>query len=103
MKKAEAEGTLRLRPRETELVSLALPKDTLAVLKQVAAKRDMSSQALLKFYIGQGLRHDLARFFGDQVLETMAQVLKRHIQSEEEVSSIIREIQRESVTRPVSG
>ena len=98
MKKPEAEDTLRLRPRETESVSLAIPKDTLAALKKVAAKRDMSHQALLKLYIGQGLRHDVAQFFGDQVLDTTAHVLARHLQSEEEVASIMREIREEAVS-----
>ncbi len=98
MKKPETESTLRLRPRETEAVSLAIPKDTLVALKKVAAKRDMSYQALLKLYIGQGLRHDVAQFFGDQVLDTTAHVLARHLQSEEEVASIMREIREEAVS-----
>ena len=38
------------------MVALAIPKDTLASLRQVAAQREMSEQCLLKFYIGQGLR-----------------------------------------------
>ena len=96
MKKPEAEGTLRIRPRETESVLLAIPKDTLAALKKVAAKRDMSYQALLKLYIGQGLRHDVTQFFGDQVLETTAHVLARHLHSEEEVITIMREIREEA-------
>lgn len=83
---------LHIRPRPTETVSLEIPKDTLESLKKVAARRDMSYQALLKFYIGQGLRQDLARLFGDRVLETAAEVLARHIQSEEEVSAILQEI-----------
>jgi len=94
---------LIFRPREKETVPVEIPKDTLASLQKVAATRDMSSQALIKFYIGQGLRNDLARLFGDQVLETATEVLKRHIQSEEEVSSIIREIQTESVHRPAAA
>lgn len=94
---------LKFRPRETETISIEIPKDTLASLQKVASTRDMSSQALLKFYIGQGLRNDLARLFGDHVLDTATEVLKRHIQSEEEVSSIIREIQTESVQKPVAG
>ena len=49
---------LKFRPRETERVSIEIPKDTLSSLKQVADGRDMSVQALLKFYIGQGLRQD---------------------------------------------
>jgi hypothetical protein len=52
----------------------------------------MTIQALLKFYIGQGLRQDLAKHFADRLLETTAQVLARHIQSPEEVSAILQEI-----------
>jgi uncharacterized DUF497 family protein len=54
MKKPEEEPLLSVRPRETEVIALAIPKDTLASLRQVAAQREMSEQALLKFYIGQG-------------------------------------------------
>jgi hypothetical protein len=92
MKKSEEKLELRFRPRESETVSINIPKDTLESLKRVADSRDMSYQALLKLYIGQGLRQDLAQLFADRVLETTAQVLTRHIQSEEEVSAIIQEI-----------
>ncbi len=92
MKNHKEKFELNLRPRPTETVSIEIPKDTLESLKKMAAKRDMSYQALLKFYIGQGLRQDLARLFGDRVLETAAEVLARHIQSEEEVSAILQEI-----------
>jgi hypothetical protein len=61
MKKLEQESPLHVHPRETEVISLTLPKDVLASLRQVAAQRDMSYQALLKWYIGQGLRQDLTR------------------------------------------
>ena len=97
MNKPEEEFELNFRPRPTETVSIEIPKDTLDSLKKVAASRDMSYQALLKLYIGQGLRHDVAKLFGDRVLETTAQVLAKHIQSEEEVSAIIREIRGEAV------
>jgi hypothetical protein len=56
----------------------------------------MSREALMKFYIGQGLRQDLAHFYGDRVLEKAAQVLAKHLQSEEEVSAILREIRAEA-------
>jgi hypothetical protein len=94
----EEEFDLKFRPRETETVSIDIPKDTLTSLNKVAASRDMSVQALLKFYIGQGLRQDLARLFGDRVLETAEQVLAKHIDSKEEISSIIREIRSEAVS-----
>ena len=86
---------MQVRPRETEVVPLAIPKDTLASLRQVAAQREMSEQALLKFNIGQGLRQDLARLFGDRVLATTAYVLARHLPSDEDVAAIMREIREE--------
>ncbi len=58
MKKPDEAFALHLRPRLTETVCIQIPQDTLKSLKKVAASRDMSVQALLKFYIGQGLRQD---------------------------------------------
>ncbi|MDB9375060.1 MULTISPECIES: hypothetical protein [Nodularia] len=88
---------LQLRPRATEVVSLNIPTDTLASLKEVAASKDMSLEALLKFYIGQGLRQDISKLFNERLLDKTAQVLSRHIQSEEEVSIIMQEIQAETI------
>lgn len=88
---------LMFYPRETEQVWINIPTDTLNSLKEVADQRDMSVQALIKFYIGQELRQDLARLFGDRVLETTAEVLTRHLQSKEEINSILREIRAEAI------
>jgi hypothetical protein len=38
------------------------------------------------------LRQDLSKLFADRVLETTAEVLARHLESKEKVSTIIREI-----------
>ena len=62
MKKPKEKSELHIRPRPTETVTIKIPEDTLESLKKVAVKRDMSYQALLKFYIGQGLRQDLAGY-----------------------------------------
>ncbi|CAG0940753.1 hypothetical protein ANRL1_00262 [Anaerolineae bacterium] len=97
MKNPEPETIeLRFRARPIESLSLQIPADTLASIKRVAASRDMSEQALIKFYVGQGLRQDLAKMFAERVLETTSQVLARHIQSSEEVSAILHEIQVET-------
>jgi hypothetical protein len=41
-------------------VSIQIPVDVLEDLKRVAPKKEMSGhQALIKYYIGQGLREDL--------------------------------------------
>ena len=98
MKKHKEEIDLVFQPRPTETISIKIPKDTIKALKKVALKRDMSYQSLVKFYIGQGLRHDLAQLFGEYVLETTAEVLSRHIKSEEEVSTILQEIRVEAVS-----
>lgn len=96
MKNPEEELKLNLRHRPTETVSIKIPTDTLESLQKIAAIRDMSVEALLKFYIGQCLRQDLAKQFSGRLMESTAQVLARHIQSEEEITRIIQEIQAET-------
>ena len=63
MKKNEDSIELHLRPRPAEKVSLNIPEDTLESLRRIAASRDMSCEALIKFYIGQGLRQDISKQF----------------------------------------
>jgi hypothetical protein len=87
---------IELRPRPTQVLALSLPRDTLASLRRVAGWRDMRPEALLKLYIGQGLRQDVSRFSSARILETTAEVLARHIPSEEQRSAIIREIEGEA-------
>ncbi len=96
MKNLDEEPTLHIRPRPHQTVSLDIPTDTREALQKVAARRDMSEQALLKLYIGQGLRQDIAQQYAERVLETTAQVLARHVSSEE-LTAIMREIQGEVV------
>ena len=96
MNKPEPEYTLQLHSRPKETVSLEIPTDTLESLKKVAASRDMSVEALLKFYIGQELRQDLAKLFSNRVLQVTEQVLSQHIQSEAEISQILAEIRSET-------
>ncbi|HAN73678.1 MAG TPA: hypothetical protein DCQ51_18285 [Planktothrix sp. UBA8407] len=70
MNNPEAEIKLQLRPRITETVSIEVPIDTLESLTKIATIRDMSVEALLKFYIGQGLRTDLTKAFSERLLDT---------------------------------
>ncbi len=95
---SELEETIGLtvRLRDSETVSLQIPKDTLASLKKVAEQRDMSLDALLKLYIGKCLRQDLSQLFANQVLDSTAKVLARHHYSEAEVAQILQEIRLES-------
>jgi len=96
--KTEEGFDLKLRSRNSKPVTIQIPADTLASLEKIAAGRDMSVEALLKLYIGQSMRQDLSKLSTDRVLEKTAQVLKQHIQSEEEVSAILKEIRVETVS-----
>lgn len=92
MKKSKTKASLHFRDREMVTITLDIPTDVLKSLKKVASSRDMSYQALVKFYVGQGLRQDLSKHHAERVLERAAEVLARHISSKEEVSAIIQEI-----------
>lgn len=96
MNNPEENLKLHLRPRVTEAVSIQVPVDVLESLRKAADNREMPLEALLRLYIGRGLRQDLTKLFSERVLETTAQVLARHIQSEEEISTILQEIQAET-------
>ncbi|HEX9940185.1 MAG TPA: hypothetical protein VGB15_23830 [Longimicrobium sp.] len=85
----------RLRPRSSEEVAISIPLKALNVVRDIAAERDMSVEALLRFYIGQGLREDVSRRFSERLMETTERVLARHIESEDERTAILREIQDE--------
>ena len=52
----EEDIKLQIKPRATEAILLQIPVDAMRSLEDVAASRDMSIDALLKFYIGNGLR-----------------------------------------------
>ncbi len=52
---------LKFYPRETKTVTLEISAETLEALEKKAKERDMPLKALLKFYVGQGLRQDLSQ------------------------------------------
>ena len=89
---SELEADLLVSPRPSETISLRMPLDVVESLRVEAASRDMSLEALLRFYIGAGLRQDLSRHYSDRLLDSAAKVLSEHIPSESEVSEILREI-----------
>ncbi len=89
--------TLKFREQETVELKLDIPKRVLDSLEKVAAKRNLPLEAVVKFYIGQGLRLDVANFFSGNVLEKTEEVLSRRLQSKEEVSEILHEIKMDLV------
>lgn len=53
--------TLKFYPRETKTVELEISVDMLEALENKAKERNLPLEALLKFYVGQGLRQDLSQ------------------------------------------
>lgn len=85
----------RLRPRPSEEVTISIPLKALNAAREIAEERDMSVEALLRFYIGQGLREDISSRFSERLMETTERVLAKHITSEDERTAILREIHDE--------
>jgi hypothetical protein len=55
------EKTLRLQRRPSSAIEIQLPDDVIADLERIAAEKDMTLEALVRAYLGAGLRDDLAK------------------------------------------
>lgn len=79
------------RPMTT--ISIRMPEDVIEDLKQVAPTLGFSGyQPLIRAYIGQGLRRDLARLDNDKV-QVLAESLRRHGVDERLIAQAIAEAQ----------
>lgn len=50
---------LRFYERESTEITLNIPKEVLETLEEIANKKDMSVESVLKFFISKGLRNEL--------------------------------------------
>ncbi len=83
---------LRLRPRSKVAVTLEIPEDVLTDLQRVALALDFSSHlALMRAYIGQGLRQDLARLHGESELSRVIESLRRQGVADDVIATAIAE------------
>jgi hypothetical protein len=80
--------TLQIKPREIQVVSLQIPVEAVRSLEEVATSRDLSVDALLKFYIGQGLRMDAAKLFDDRLSGVLSPSYHAKIQEREDGSQV---------------
>jgi len=72
---------------------LKLPDDVLADLQRVAPLLGFSNyQALIRAYIGQGLRVDLERLEGSPKLSVLVQSLRRHGVDDSIIATAIAEV-----------
>jgi hypothetical protein len=91
MKMAKLRKRLRAdRPMTT--ISLRMPEDVIEDLKRVAPLLGFSGyQPLIRAYIGQGLRSDIARLEKRPDLSTLVESLRKHGVSEGVITSAVAE------------
>jgi hypothetical protein len=82
------------KDRPMTMVSLRIPADVIDDLKRVAPLLGFSGyQALIKAYIGQGLRTDLERLEGSVEISAFVESLRRKGVKDEIISSAMSEAQ----------
>ncbi|HEX8071832.1 MAG TPA: hypothetical protein VF546_17930 [Pyrinomonadaceae bacterium] len=84
----------RLRKDRTmTTISLRIPEDVVADLKDIAPRLGFSGyQPLIRAYIGQGLRADLARLNEHPEISNLVESLRRHGVKDEIIASAMAEV-----------
>ncbi len=87
--------TARLRKdRPMTMVSIRIPDDVIEDLKRVAPLMGFSGyQALIKAYVGQGLRADIERLEGNVEITTLLESLRRQGVKDDVIQSALTEAQ----------
>lgn len=85
----------RLEPeRPAREVVLKIPEDVFDDLIKIAAKLGFSnSEALMRAYIGQGLRVDLERFDNNEI-SNLVESLRRHGVTDEIIASALSDLKK---------
>ena len=74
-------------------VSIRMPEDVVEDLKRIAPQLGFSGyQPLIRAYVGQGLRQDLARLEASPQLESFIESLKRHGVEEDIIADAMAEV-----------
>jgi hypothetical protein len=82
------------KKRPMKMVSIRIPEDVIDDLKRIAPVLGFSGyQALIKAYIGQGIRTDLERLEGSVEVSTLIESLRRKGVKDEIISSAMSEAQ----------
>lgn len=87
--------------RSTKHISIRIPEDVLEDLKRVAPLKGMSGyQALIKFYIGQGLRKDLRKLWEAETPGKLETVLVECGIGPEQRRAILDRLKEEAAVLP---
>ena len=83
------------KDRPTTMVSIRIPEDVIDDLKRVAPMLGFSGyQALIKAYIGQGLRTDLERLEGGIEISALIDSLRKKGVEDEIITSALEDAQK---------
>jgi hypothetical protein len=83
-----------IKDRPMAMVSIRIPEDVIEDLKRVAPVLGFSGyQALIKAYIGQGLRSDLERLESGVEISALVESLRKKGVEEEIILSAMAEVQ----------
>ena len=86
------------KDRPMTMVSIRIPEDVVEDLKRVAPLLGFSGyQALIKAYIGQGLRSDLERLEGGIEISALIDSLRKKGVQDEIISSALAEAQNSAL------
>jgi len=78
------------------VISLRMPEDVIEELKEIAPSLGFGGyQPLIRAYIGQGLRKDLARLESSQ-FQALTESLRKHGINDQIISAAIADAQRET-------
>jgi hypothetical protein len=78
------------KDRPTTMVSIRIPEDVVEDLKRIAPMLGFSGyQALIKAYIGQGLRADLERLEGGLEISNLIESLRKNGVKDDVIQSAI--------------
>jgi hypothetical protein len=79
--------------RKKMMVSLRMPEDVVESLRRMAPLKGMSGyQALIKYYVGMGLRRDLETLWLQEVPERIKGILSKHGLSDEVQEELFEEL-----------
>ena len=93
MKHSKLKARLQ-KDRPKRMISLRIPEDVLEDLKLVAPRLGFSGyQPLIRAYIGQGLRVDLAKFEEDTDLMQLIESLRKHGVKDDIIASAMADIE----------
>ncbi len=84
------------KDRQMTTISIRMPEDVIDDLKEIAPTLGFSGyQPLIRAYIGQGLRRDLARIENSQ-MQALTESLRKHGITDQVISAAIAEAKRVS-------